>query len=116
MAQVCDACGKDNYRTTFVVGRKQWLGAECGCLHIGVIRDADNPFKTNGELVLEHIHGEDGKPLRVTSRRELEAAQKTHNFVHVPTNMDRSNWDRPAQQRQYTVGDLYRRKFLRGHA
>jgi hypothetical protein len=45
--------------------------------------------------------------------RQLEAAQNRLHFNHIPTNMDRANWDRPKQQRAYTVGDLYRRKFAR---
>jgi hypothetical protein len=75
--------------------------------------DFDNPFRNEGSLTLEHVHDSDGKPLRVTSMRQLEAAQNRLHFNHIPTNMDRANWDEPKQQRAYTVGDLYRRKFAR---
>lgn len=114
MAQVCEGCKAEVYRTTFLQESKQWLGTECGCLRVHFMRDADNPFRTNGELVIEHIHTDAaGTPLRVTSRRQLEEAQQRYNFNHIPTNMDRANWDRPKQQQAYTVGDHYKRKFAR---
>ena len=116
MAQQCGQCGKDNYRTTFVASQGKWLGAECGCFSVRFLRDTDSPFSTNGELVLQHIHDSDGKPLRVTSMRELEAAQSKYHFNHVVTNMDRGNQDQPKQQRVYTIRDLVRSKFARGHA
>ena len=108
----CAKCEKYVVTQRFMGG--QFLGVECGCAFVRINADADNPFRVSGELVLEHIHGDDGKPLRVTSRRQLEEAQKKHHFNHVPSNMDRKNWDTPTQQRTYTVGDLYRRKFARG--
>jgi hypothetical protein len=104
----CSKCDKPII-TQRLIGDK-FLGVECGCAFVRFMADADNPFRTAGELVLEHIH-EDGKPLRVTSRRQLEEAQKTHHFNHIPTNMDRANWDTPKQQRVWNVGDRYKRKF-----
>jgi len=111
MAQVCSGCGESVFRTRFSGGK--WLGVDCGCSRDAIIVDSDNPFRNNGELVLEHVHDSDGKPLRVTSIRQLEAAQNRLHFNHIPTNMDRANWDRPKQQRAYTVGDHYQRKFAR---
>ena len=110
MSQTCGGCGESVFRTRFSGGK--WMGVDCGCSRDAIIVDSDNPFRNNGELVLEHVH-EDGKPLRVTSMRQLEAAQNRLHFNHIPTNMDRENWDRPKQQQAYTVGDLYRRKFAR---
>jgi len=111
MSQTCGGCGESVFRTRFSGGK--WLGVDCGCSQVSLMVDADNPFRNNGELVLEHVHDSDGKPLRVTSMRQLEAAQNRLHFNHIPTNMDRADWDRPKQQRAYTVGDLYRRKFAR---
>ena len=111
MAQFCGECGEMSYRLHYKPGSKKFLCEDCaGAASIMV--DSDNPFRNNGELVLEHVH-EDGKPLRVTSMRQLEAAQNRLHFNHIPTNMDRANWDKPKQQQAYTVGDLYRRKFAR---
>lgn len=116
MAQACSSCGKDNYRVVFVAGTAQWLGAECGCLRTRILRDMDNPFSTAGELVLDHVHDGDGRPVRVTSLRELRIAESKFNFEHVASNNDRSNWDKPKQQPAYQVADHYQRKFPRGHA
>lgn len=41
---------------------------------------AHNPFAS---LTLEHIRGEDGKPITVHSERELRAAEKKYNFIHA---------------------------------
>lgn len=112
--QKCDECLEPVYRTRFHHGRKKWLGVDCKCAReASIMVDMDNPFRTNGELTLQHIHGDDGKPLRVTSMRQLEAAQTKHHFNHIPTNMDRANWDTPKQQRVTTVSDRYKRRFAR---
>jgi len=111
MSQACGGCGESVFRARFSGGK--WLGVDCGCSRESIVVDADNPFRASGELVLEHVHDTDGKPLRVTSMRQLEAAQNRLHFNHIPSNMDRANWDRPKQQQAYTVGDLYRRKFAR---
>lgn len=41
---------------------------------------AHNPYDG---LVLQHVRGEDGKPVRVNSELELHAAEKRYNFVHA---------------------------------
>ncbi len=115
MAQQCESCGVDNYRVTYVASKKQWLGTECGCLRLQVLRDMDNPFATTGELVLQHVHDSEGRPVRVTSLRELRQAETKHNFEHVASNNDRANWDKPKQQPAYQVADHYVPKFPRGH-
>jgi len=115
MAQTCGSCGKDNYRVVFVAGRSQWLGAECGCLRVQILRDMDNPFATAGELVLDHVRNGDGQKVRVTSLRELRQAESKFNFEHVASNNDRANWDKPKQQPAYQVADHYQPRFPRGH-
>lgn len=108
----CDQCGERVHRARVLLSGIT-LGYDCKCARNDAAAqvDYDNPFRTAGELNLNHIHDSKGQPLRVTSRRQLEAAQQEHNFVHVPTNMDRANWDSPKQQRVYRVGDHYKRKF-----
>jgi hypothetical protein len=110
----CDDCGERVHRARVLTSGKT-VGHDCRCARsVGVMVDADNPFRTSGELTLQHVHGEDGNPLRVTSMRELQAAENKYHFNHIPTNMDRSNWDTPKQQQVYQVGDRYRRKFAAG--
>ena len=109
MSQACGSCGVPVFRTRFSAGK--WLGVDCGCSRGTVIADPDNPFHNDGSLTLEHIYDERGEKVRVTSRRQLEEAESRFHFNHIPTNMDRANWDRPKQQQAYTVGDRYQRKF-----
>lgn len=112
--QKCGECGADVYRTRFKQTASKWVGVDCGCAR-GALQmvDMDNPFRNDGELVLQHVHGDDGKPLRVTSMRQLAAAQKEHHFNHIPSNMDRANWDTPKQQVFQSVSDRYKRRFAR---
>lgn len=110
--QKCEACFETVYRTRFQSSTGKWVGVDCGCAQCArQMADMDNPFRNDGELQLQHVHGEDGKPLRVTSMRQLEAAQTKHHFNHIPTNMDRANWDTPKQQVFTTVSDRYKRRF-----
>lgn len=111
----CSACGERVYRAR-VLSNGDTVGYDCRCARTPVAVDYDNPFRSSGELVLDHIHTESGERLRVTSRRQLQEAESKHHFNHVATNMDKANWDSPKQQQTYTVNDLYKRKFSRGQA
>jgi hypothetical protein len=90
-----------------------FVGVDCGCAGGGALRReaGQNPY---GDLRLDHIHGEDGKPIRVTSSRQLSAAEQRYNFASVVRNMDSQNIDRAPVQKPMTVGDIYRRKFVGG--
>lgn len=110
--QKCEACSESVYRTRFQSSTGRWLGVDCKCAHgPQLMVDMDNPFRNEGELRLQHVHDDDGRPLRVTSMRQLEAAQSKYHFNHIPTNMDRGNWDSPKQQKFTTVSDRYKRRF-----
>lgn len=64
-----------------------------------------NPFEN---LTLQHIHDEHGKPLRVNSRRELEAAEKKYGFVHALSHtLTKDQLDTPPQHESW-AGDLAR--------
>jgi hypothetical protein len=73
---------------------------------------AQNPFEN---LTLQHIRGEDGKPIKVNSERELRAAEKRYGFVH------NASWgmEKEPPQHEKWGGDIrhgYRRKFNRDPA
>lgn len=103
---ICDGCGKPVYRSRFVGGK--WMGIDCNCVReIGVVT-TNNPY---GDLTLQHVHGEDGKPLRVTSSRQLGAAEQKFNFSSVVRNMNESNFDAPPPARRQGIGETYHRKF-----
>ena len=106
MANVCDNCGESVFRSRFIGGR--YLGMDCGCLREQRIKSAITAF---GELTLEHVHTEDGKPLRITSLRQLQEAEKRYNFASVVANFDAENAEQAPQQKVFSVRDMYREKF-----
>ena len=70
---------------------------------------AHNPY---AGLTLQHIRGEDGKPITVNSERELHEAEKRHGFIH------NASWgmEKEPPQHEPHAGDLthaYRKKFNR---
>lgn len=110
MANLCEQCGEQCFRTRYVKGK--FIGLDCRCYTEKVqAASAVNPY---GDLTLEHVHGDDGKPLRVTSSRQLAEAEKRHNFISVVRNMDQQNIDTPPVNRIRTVDDVYKRRFPRG--
>lgn len=57
------------------------------------------------DLTLDHQFGDDGKPLHVTSLRQLRAAEARLHFKSLVANEDSANFDRPPQSQH---GDLFR--------
>ena len=95
-AQICSACGHE-----FEIIRTRYEDPrpcpECHSLDTDqvitaavfkfVARDygikrgpSHNPYQN---LTLQHIRGEDGKPITVNSEAELHAAEKKYNFIHA---------------------------------
>jgi hypothetical protein len=110
----CDECGKAIYRKIF--DGNEWRGVDCGCYSKSCHRstvEAPAIDTTYDGLVLEHVHGDDGKPLRVTSSRQLAQAEQRHNFISVVRNMDAQNFNDAPQQKVFRVEDVYKRKFER---
>lgn len=58
------------------------------------------------ELVMDHVHDEFGKPLRVTSLRQLREAEQRLHFRSVVANEDSQNFDTPPRAEH---GDLFKR-------
>jgi putative FmdB family regulatory protein len=68
---------------------------------------AHNPYQN---LTLQHIRGEDGKPITVNSERELHAAERKYGFVHA------ASWglEKEPPQHEKWAGDItygYKKKF-----
>lgn len=59
-----------------------------------------NPYQN---LELEHVHDDAGQPLRVSSLRQLDQAQRQHHFQHWATSADSVNIDKPPSHRQPTL-------------
>lgn len=105
MPVTCDDCGHVTtmYTTKFHAG-----GAHTSCkvcehpVHSDLSLCA-NPFS---ELVIDAIHDEQGRPLRVTSARQLREAEKRYHFSSVIANWAERDFDKPPQQQKGSVGDF----------
>ena len=108
MANQCETCNTSVYRTIYNVGRKQWLGVECGCT-----RRAREPISTVNpfSLVLDHVHDEFGNKLRVENMQQLSRAEQRLGFQSVVLNKDAQNFDDAPQQPKIDVAGLHNWKF-----
>lgn len=71
-----------------------------------------NPY---ANLTLQHVRGEDGKPITINSERELHAAEKRFGFVHA------ASWglEKEPPQHEKDAGNIarnYKRKWNRDPA
>lgn len=94
---------------------KMFLGigpgsCQCAEKHLGHAprtSSTANPF----EITFQHVNDEFGNPLKVSSIRQLEAAEKRLGFQSVVLNSDAQNFDDPPQQRKIEMRDLHNWKF-----
>lgn len=108
MANVCEQCSTSCYRTIFNATKKQWLGVECGCTRRArAMVSTVNPF----DITLQHVHGADGKPLRVENLRQLSRAEEVYGFQSCVLSRDAQNFDDAPQQRKFEVADIHKFKF-----
>lgn len=97
----CDTCGKPVYRTKYFASCGKFIGVDCGCCSLErAVLSVNGSFS---DLTLEHIHDESGKPVHVTSLRQLREAEKRYHFSHRVANYDGENINIPEQQKVYTV-------------
>ena len=105
-ALTCDECGEIVFRVRFTAGR--FLGVDCRCVREKVEATCTNPY---ADLTIQHVHDEHGKPIRVTSARQLGEAEQRYNFASVVRNMDAKNFNAPPQARKQGIKETYQRKF-----
>src|SRR5271156_6138989 len=91
-ALTCDECGEIVFRVRFTGGR--FLGVDCRCVREAAVKTCINPYS---DLTIQHVHDEHGKPIHVTSARQLGEAEQRYNFASVVRNMDAKNFDAPPQ-------------------
>jgi putative FmdB family regulatory protein len=72
----CPECGSEDTEQLISVPHFQMAARRFEIKH----GQAQNPF---AGLTLQHIRGDDGKPITVNSERELRAAEKRYGFVHA---------------------------------
>lgn len=105
MAVICSACG---HATTSYTLKFSGASPEATC------KICENPRHSltagHGEsmfadLTIDHVTDEFGKPVRVTSRRQLHEAEKRYRFQHHAANHDQANWDKPPQPQSGSIQD-----------
>lgn len=103
MAAICDDCGQETQRYVmkFWAGRAHYSCRVCEHPRHSAIACV-NPY---ADLTLEHVLDEQGKPVRVTSRRQLEQAEKRYNFRSLVAHTNSDNFDKPPQQRKMDALD-----------
>jgi hypothetical protein len=102
MSQRCANCGEIQYRLLWRDGKG--IGTDCGCLRLVNGRNSvQDPY---AGLVLEHVKGEDGKPLRFENLRQLSRWERDSGQIHAVTSFGEnyipSDWQAP------TLKDLMR--------
>lgn len=99
MSIKCDSCGEETsvYTVRFYNER---LHQECKVCtqprHSGYSSTV-NPYS---DLTLDHCLDDQNRPVRVTSRRQLEQAEKKYHFKSLVANQWEENFDKPPQQRK----------------
>ncbi len=96
---ICDTCKQEVSRYT------QWPveqpdGRYCFATSCYACEHPQHSMQTGAvrvfsDLTLDHVTGEDGRPVRVTSLRQLREAEKRYHFRSVVANSDEKNFDRP---------------------
>jgi hypothetical protein len=97
MAAICESCGEETprYVMKFYSGKAHYTCHVCEHPRHSVPR-CTNPYS---DMVIDHVVTEEGKPLRVTSRRQLEAAEKRYHFRSLVAHTDSANFDKPPQDK-----------------
>lgn len=102
MALKCDDCGRDaaKYSLRFRAGKQVVRCHACANPKHAAL-SCYNPF---AELTLDHAHDLDGKPIHVTSLRQLRQAETRYKFRSLVANERAADFDKPPQTK---IPDLY---------
>lgn len=93
MSQICNACGEDTEHYFMKQTLEGKFYVECKiCNQPRHSAPCTNPYS---DLTLTHVHDDEGKPVRVTSKRQLLQAEKRYNFRSLVAHMNEENFDKP---------------------
>lgn len=109
MPITCADCGTETseYVTKLVMSTGQFRSTCKICEHPVHSSECVNVF---ADLTLDHVHDEQGRPLRVTSVRQLREAEKKYHFRSLVAHENEANFDKPPQQQTGTVFDVMTRE------
>lgn len=111
MSAVCDNCGQTVARYSQWPkeqpdGKYKFITSCYVCEHPQHAM-ASGAVRVFSELTLDHVTGEDGKPVRVTSLRQLREAEKRYGFRSVVANSDEKNFDNPNAIKRQMPNDAF---------
>lgn len=101
---ICEECGVETMRSVtkfYATGPKTTCFR---CEHPVHSSPAANPY---ADLTLEHVITEDGKPLHVTSKRQLLEAEKKYHFRSLVAHTDEANFDKPPQTEKRNLNQMF---------
>jgi hypothetical protein len=104
---ICDECQReaDHYVRKLT---KTGFRTQCRACKTGRVRPSVySPF---ADMRIDHVHGHDGKALRVTSLRQLYEAEKEFKFKSCVGHTDEARFDDPPQQTKDTAHDIMTRE------
>ena len=99
----CDECREERdgrYTMCFRAGKVQTVCHACD--HPVHGSQAVNMFS---DLTLAHVLDEQGKPVRVTSRRQLHEVERRYHFRSVVAHENEANFDRAPQAPSNQIAD-----------
>jgi hypothetical protein len=93
MSQICSSCGTETERYIMKPTLQGKLVVECKVCN-QPRHSAPSCVNPYSDLVLTHCHDETGKPVRVTSKRQLLEAEKRYHFKSLVATYDEANFDK----------------------
>ncbi len=99
MPAICHDCRHEVsvYTTKFRAGKILYFCKPCEHPVHSDKTLGHNPF---ADLTLEHAHDEFGRPVHVSSLRQLHEAEKRYNFRSLIGHTDEAKFNEPPPQRQ----------------
>lgn len=92
---LCD-CGHESSCFTINVSPR---GPRRVCRNCRSPRVRESVFNPFASMELEHAHDELGQPVRVSSLRQLQAAERRYGFKSLVANEREADFDKPPQTR-----------------
>ena len=94
---ICSRCGHDS--SSFSV-RFTARGPQRVCRHCTSPQARDSVVNPFASLVLDHVHDDQGRPVEVTSLRQLQQAERRYKFRSLVANEREADFNKPPQHRQ----------------
>jgi|FreactTroBogLake_1042271.scaffolds.fasta_scaffold41506_2 hypothetical protein len=98
----CDSCHQEADVYSRVLTRSGFKTRCRACARPKVRPSCFNPFS---DLALDHVRTSDGRPVHVSSLRQLREVEKEHRCISLVGNMDEARFDDPPQHKPQTAFD-----------